>query len=328
MVIDNNRQRTDLVPRRDIPESWAARGHCPLCANLSLKVVHLADAPDYLLCSQCELSFEVEMNCGILRLKNIPEQLGFVESELRHNWVQPSVLRKLLENRASIMQQKAGTLTTETLSDEEVWTRMLGLYRLGNKPRMIEFMLIQGGASREQVEVAALKLKSWSEQDERRQGRKLWTVGGVTILLILALFAAGWVFTSSRINAQLDQGRGLSQSARQPNQPLQMLNNLPDALKPEFLKAPAPYVEKNGPLPARCPVRAQEAADLFGGDAAAWQPGSQPDSWQMITTGKPAVIRIPQRMYAGFIDNKTFVFTAADGPATIYNVNFMVISCQ
>ena len=80
MVIDNNRQRTDLVPRRDIPESWAARGHCPLCANLSLKVVHLADAADYLLCSQCELSFEVEMSSSLLRLIGI--DLGFKIGQL------------------------------------------------------------------------------------------------------------------------------------------------------------------------------------------------------------------------------------------------------
>ena len=48
----------------------------------------------------------------------------------------------------------------------------------------------------------------------------------------------------------------------------------------------------------------------------------------MITADTPATISIPQDMYAGFINNKTFVFTAADGPATIHNVNFVVISCE
>ncbi|MEI7849885.1 MAG: hypothetical protein WCK35_29095, partial [Chloroflexota bacterium] len=75
-------------------------------------------------------------------------------------------------------------------------------------------------------------------------------------------------------------------------------------------------------------VRSQDATNLFGGVSGAWQRSSQPGSWQMITTGRPATIRIPKGMYAGFIDNKTFVFTSADGPATIHNVNFVVISCQ
>jgi hypothetical protein len=328
MIIDDNRKRTDLQPRKEIPDAWAAKARCPLCVNSFLKIMHLPDSPDYFLCPQCEMSFELEMNSGNIRLKNIPEQLMFVDDELRYNWVSPSILRKLMENRSSVIQQKASKVVTQMLSDEEVWNRMLSLYRLGNKPKMIEFMLNQAGATHEQTAAAALKLQQFSEQNEKQQGRKLWLVSAVTFLLIVALVAAGWIYTNNRINAQLEQGRKTSQTTIQPNAPLQLLNGLPDMIKPEFLKAPAPRVEKTGPKPARCPTRPLDAASLFGGESAAWQKGSQPDSWQMITTGKPATIRIPQGMYAGFIDNKTFVFTAADGPSTIYNVNFMVISCQ
>jgi hypothetical protein len=75
-------------------------------------------------------------------------------------------------------------------------------------------------------------------------------------------------------------------------------------------------------------MQSQGAAALFGGDSTAWQRGSQVDSWQMITTGSPSTIRIPTGMFAGFIDNSTFVFTSADGPSTIHNVNFVVIMCN
>ena len=328
MVVDDNRKRTDLFPRKDIPDAWAARGRCPLCASATLKVVHLPEYPDYLLCPPCELAFEVEMTAGIIRLKNIPEQLGFVEDELRHNWVQPAVLRKLLENRRSIMDQKSRAAPKQTLSDDEVWQRMLALYRLGNKPKMIEFTLIQAGAAREQTEAAALRLKSWSEQEEKRQGQKLWLVGGVTALLIVALVAGGWIFTNYQINNQLAQGRANSKALSQPNMPLQVLNSLPDGIKPEFLKAPPARVESVGPAATRCPLNSADAYKLFGGDIKGWQRGTTPDSWQMITTGKPSTIHVPKGMYAGFIDNTTFVFTSANGPATIYNVNFVAISCE
>jgi len=326
--IDDNRRRTDLFPRQDIPDAWGAKGRCPMCGKSSLQVMHLSKSPDYLLCSSCDLSFEIEKSSGIIRLKNIPEELGFVEDELRYNWVQPATLRNLMENRNLVKQQKAIPAAREALSDEDVWNRMLSLYKMGNKPKMIGFMLIQNGATKEQVEAAALKLKKWSEQDEKQQKGKLWVLGVITLLLVMTIFLGGLAFTSSQIDNQLSQGRGSPQGASQPSMPLVALNSLPDIVKPEFMKGSPLRVENVGPDYARCPTNSTNAAKLFGGDAAGWQPGSQPESWQMITTGKPATIRIPKGMYVGFIDNKTFVFTTADGPATIYNVNFAAISCQ
>jgi hypothetical protein len=150
---------------------------------------------------------------------------------------------------------------------------------------------------------------------------------GVIVLIMISLFSVGWFFTDRQINDQLSQERGNPAAAGQPNLPLQILNNLPDAIKPEFLKGSPVRVENVGPERARCPRNSIAAAQLFGGDGGSWQPGSQPDSWQMIATDKPSTIRIPKGMAAGYIDNKTFVFTSADGPATIHNVNFVAISC-
>ncbi len=330
MVVDDNRKRTDLQPRKELPDAWADKLRCPLCAlpAIHLKVIHLPDSPDYLICPGCELSFEVEQHNGTIRLKNIPEQLSFAEIDLKHNWIQPTILRKLLDNRVNLMQEKSRSIAAQALTDDEVWNRMLGLYKLGNKPKMIEFMLVQAGATQEQAETAEQRLKQLAKQDEKNASRKMWLLGGLTILLIATLFMGTWFFTNQLINTQLSQGLGKSAHTSQPNQPLEILNKLPDAVKPDFLKGPPAYVEKIGPKTAGCPLRSQDATNLFGGVSGAWQRSSQPGSWQMITTGRPATIRIPKGMYAGFIDNKTFVFTSADGPATIHNVNFVVISCQ
>jgi hypothetical protein len=328
MLIEDNRKRTDLAPRQDIPDGWAASGCCPACAAAPLKLVHLKGSPDFLLCPRCELSFEVEQSAGLIRLKNIPDQLGFAEAELQHRWLQPPALRKLLENRGALMQQNTFAVPVQPLSDDEIWNRSLGLFRLGNKPRMIEFMLIQAGATHEQAETALVRLKNWAEQDAQSQNNRLLVVGIITILIIAVLIGGSWLFASSSLAAQLNQSRSKPALAKQPVLPVEILKAIPDGLKPEFLKSAPASVDKTGPNRAGCPSQSMDAAALFGGDSKAWQPGSQNDSWQMMSMGKPATIRIPRGMYAGFIDNTTFVFTQADGPSTIHNVNFVVIMCN
>jgi hypothetical protein len=134
-------------------------------------------------------------------------------------------------------------------------------------------------------------------------------------------------FTYNSINSQLGEKAANSSATNQPLMALQVLNALPDAIKPGFLKSPPVRVENTGPATARCPDNPQDATRLFGGQADSWKQGSQPDSWQMMNPGDPATVRIPQGMYAGYVDNKTFVFSEANGPVTLYNVNFIAISC-
>jgi hypothetical protein len=327
MVVEENRRVPELLPRKEIPDAWAEKGTCPACGAKPLKVVHLPDIPDYFLCTKCELSFELETKLKAIRVKNIPEKLEFVEEKLRYRWVEPAILRNYLDNRQALILEKVNVAAPATaLSDEEVWNRMFSLYRLGNKPKIIQFTLIQAGATQEQAEAGFVKLKRWSEQETNKQNRKLQLVGGIAAFIIFIL-VGGAAFTYNSINSRLGEKVANPSAASQPLMPLQVLNALPDAAKPGFLKSPPVRVENTGPAKARCPGNSQDAASLFGGQAASWKQGSQPDSWQMMNPGDPATIRIPQDMYAGYIDNKTFVFTSANGPATIYNVNFIAISC-
>jgi hypothetical protein len=236
-------------------------------------------------------------------------------------------LRYYLKNRQALILEKAGLAAPATsLSDEEVWERMFSLYRLGNNPKMIQFMLIQAGATQEQAEAGFAKLKRWSEQEANRQNRKLQIAGGVAALTIL-VFIVGVAFIYNSINSQLGEKAANPFATGQPLMLIQVLNALPDGIKPGFLKSPPVRVENTGPAKAQCPGTSQEAAMLFGGEADSWKESSQPDSWQMMNPGNPATIRLPEEMYAGYIDNTTFVFSSANGPATIYNVNFIAITC-
>jgi hypothetical protein len=317
-------KQPDPIPRFEIPDAWASSGHCPACGAAPLKASHFPDLPDFLVCSQCELTFEVAANAGLMRVKNFPEKLEFAEEDLRYRWVAPSVVRHFYQDREALIREKARVAALAELSDEEVWNRAFALNRLGNEPWVIKQVLVQAGASQAQAEAALRKLKIWSAQNSKRQTQKLWWVGGSAAVLVIALLG-GWMTILNRINTVLVQEK--KEQADAPLLPLEILEALPDPVKPGFLKAPPAYVEQVGPESARCPVSPTDAANLFGGQAEMWKAGSQPDSWQMLNPGDPATLRLPAGMYAGYIDNETFVLRNANGPATIHNVNFIVVSC-
>jgi hypothetical protein len=331
MVVQN--KALEHIPLKQIPEAWGARGHCPACGTAPLRVVHLPDPADYLICPKCELSFEVEANAGNIRVKNVPELLGFAEGELHFHWVKPARLRELLDNRKALIEKPVGTVAPGALSDEEVWNRMLSLYHLGNTPKMVELIVMQAGATREQAEAAFARLKKRSEQDTRNQVRKFWILGGIIAVLAIVL-VGGWAFAMNRINAELQQGISHPAAQNPAASPLEMLNALPDALKPAFLKAGPVQVQQqplllNGTKLTKCPTTPSAAAALFGGDAQAWSIPKETDkAWQMVGTGAPATIKVPAGMVAGIIDPKTFNFSSVNGPATIYNVNFIAIMCD
>ena len=328
MIAGNNSKTAGPLPRWEIPEAWGNAGHCPMCGASPLGTVHLPDLPDYLICPRCELSFEVEMTGCRIHIKNFPDRLERFETELHNRWVEPSILRKLGEKKAPLSQNDSDTMPPTPLSDEDVWNRMLSLYRLGNKPKMIELTLIQSGASREQAEAAFVWLKQRSELDAKRQGRKFWLAGGIASFAAVAILGT-WAYTSNRINSRLEEGMAdPSSQANDPILPLQAVDLLPDPVKPGFLQSPDTRVYPGGPGLTSCPTTSAAAAELFGGMAGSWQADVQTHSWQMMDSGKSVTISVPAGMYAGYINNQTFKFTSVRGPATISNVNFVAVMCD
>lgn len=327
-IPDSMPKKTDLLPRNEIPDAWAKSGHCPACQAEALQAIHLGGAPDYLICGQCELSFEVEMEGRKIRLKNVPQELGFLEGELRYRWIEPYVIGQFLSNRLALKEQQAGISKSAYLSDEDVWNRATSLFRMGNQPKMIEFILIQAGATPAQAQAAFARLKERSEQDAKNQARKFWLAGGAIIFIAFAL-VAGWAATPHLVSAQV---RGALTSpagaATQPNMLLPLFTNLPFAIRPAFLKSPAQMKSNDGPARAQCPTLPSHAAVLFGGYAIYWTPINQTDGWQMMSTDAPSTIRIPAGMYAAFADNRTGAVSTTTGPITISNIHFIAIRCN
>jgi len=324
---NNNPQQPEPIARREIPDAWAI-GHCPACQTAFLKVVHLPNATDYLICSKCELSFEVELDGAKIRVKNVPDQLGFMEQELRYRWVEPSAMAYYFGNHLALKEQRVRSTARVSLSDEEVASRAISLHRMGNKPKMVEFILIQAGATPEQARAAFVKLKQHSEQEVEDLNRKFLMAGGV-ILLLAVVYVICRALTPIVISAQLQQGLASpADTTRQSNVFLQLLDIVPDAIKPDFLK-PAPARWKfTGPARTRCPFTLADAAGIFGGEADDWARIGQSNGWQMMNADVATTISVPEGMHAAFMDNRTGAFSTIDGPATVRNINYVAILCN
>ncbi len=48
----------------------------------------------------------------------------------------------------------------------------------------------------------------------------------------------------------------------------------------------------------------------------------------MVNTGPPVTIRVPQNMVAGYMKMDSMDMITVHGPATITNLNFVVITCE
>ena len=335
-----NDTQSNPQARSEIPDIWGQNGHCPVCNTKPLYVRHLDSGPDFLLCQKCELSFEVAQTGGNIRVKNIPEDLGFAEERLRYKWVSPQFLKTLTEERDArrrALAQETITPPQANLADIEVWERTLSLHKIGNSPKKIKYVLLQAGATPRQTELALKKLEKEIKTETTQQSKKLiWLASGV--LIIFALIFTGILSFQNQIAAQLDAGVAGKNTKNAPIIPLRDIADMfPDMVKPEFLKSQPAKVIQGAPASAssgstssvnRCPTKSQDAAKLFGGRAEAWSPGTQTRSWQMIDTGTPVTVRVPAGMVAGYIDNTTFMFFSANGPATVQHVNFLVITCD
>lgn len=330
MIKQDDSKNSSSTPRWEIPDAWAKNGRCLACGVAPLQVVHLPDYPDYLLCARCDLSFEVEKAGGKIRIKNCPERLERYESELRNSWVDLTVLKWYIEKTPEPVHNGLKDSAPAPLTNEEVWSRTLSLYRLGNKPKLIELTLIQAGATRAQAEEASARLKVRSAGDANKQGRKFWLFGGLASLAAITILGA-WFYTNSRINAQLQQGmKNPSVQSSEPILLFKAAEKLPDWIKPGFLKSPDTHVQYGGGglSASGCPSSTEAAGRIFGGDPSAWTYDAKTYSWQMMNTGASAAIRIPTGMHAGYLNNQSFNFTSVVGPATIQNVNFVAIICE
>ena len=316
----NGHQEAELTPRRDIPDAWMGNGHCPICGAGGFSVVHLAGYADYFVCKHCELSFEVEQGGKLVRLKHIPDDYDQVYDKLRFRWVELSTVRTLaLKDRPTLNPQQpkaevAAPAPTVSLTDDEVMERAIGMYRLGNQPKMIEVILLQAGAKPEQAAKAFARLKVMEGQAAQKQSAKfVWFVVAAAIVVVGALgglYFSGWF-------GERSQAAG-APTAKPPQELL---------LKEVQKQLPDSAVYQSGPAKSGCPTSAADAARLFGGDVSAWERANA-YTWQLTSTAQMVTLKVPDGMTVAYFKNPSLEFINGYGPLTITNVNFAMITCE
>lgn len=322
------------MPRREIPESWVKNGRCPACGAANLKLNHLPDIPDYLTCVKCGISFEVENGGRYVRLKHVPESLEFVDAVINNRWVEASKLAGIIaKHRPVVSEKKDSDQPSAASPDDESWKRALRMYQLGNNPRTIQLMLTQSGLNQEQVDAIFVRLKKTAEDDAEEQNKKFWRVAGISLFAIVVL-AGIWLVASGKI-AVLSGASALTPVPTQaPDQPSAvgiLLRLIPAGAQPDLMNnRPDTTVEPGkGPGKSACPAIPENAARLFGGDPSHWyRDVDQIPSWQMVNSGDSITVKVPSSMTAAYVENQTFQIQSVGGPATIYNVNYLVITCD
>ncbi len=327
-----NRPSTPM-PRREIPESWVKNGRCPACGAANLKLNHLPEIPDYLLCAKCEISFEVENGGRYIRLKYVPDELEFVDEILRNRWVEVSKLAGIIAKHRPAMEEKNILDQPAAASPtDDAWKRAYRMYQLGNNPKTIQMALVQSGLNQEQVNVILARLKKAAEDDAQQQNKKFWTVAGISLLVIILLTGI-WLVASGNFAALAGNAAVSPATTPLPNQPSavsMLLKLIPAGASPDLAAPFETRVESGkGPSNAACPGTPESAAKLFGGTPLLWyRDVNDIPSWQMINSEGPINVKVPDGMTAGYMDLISFTALSVSGPATIYNVKFVVITCD
>ncbi len=327
-------QKPQSTAKWDIPDQWASNGRCPACGAKPLKVMHLPDLPDYLTCPKCEVSFEVENGGRAIRVKYLPDRFESAEEALLRRWVDAGALHAIIESKCKeptrsqvlVPQQEPSSVPKAPLTDEEVWSRTLTMYRMGNKPGVIEMILQQAGATHEQAAAACTRLKQQVEATARVQSQKVMMIAGVSMFLLVGAFVT-WFFLSGTFTELTSGATPEAIVEEDSNTTIDFTNLIPDGVQPQ-LGLPDTTVSKSNVSEASCPRTAAGAAKTFGGSADLWEKTTQYPAWQLVSAVTTYTIQVPPGMVAGYVDNESLQLKSIHGPAVIRNVNFIVINCE
>lgn len=316
-------------PRDHLPDSWAHRGPCPVCGQAkSLAVLHNHSAPDQFVCERCNAAFELNAGGSQIRLMVLPQALKSVWNQVIHQWIEPAEIRLLYKRCQAAGQasdnDKEADQQEPTLTNREVYYKALELQDLGNDDETIASLLFQAGATRRQVVGALRKLKRELQEERQKRTRFFLVMAGLSVIVLVLIVGGIWLTTLNQVDDQeIVEETGEEQESL-------FLKLLSEQAQPSIEDAAAPQVE-GGDVSASgdlsCPTTPAQAAELFGGPETVWTKESSYDAWVMANTGLPVSLYVPAGMVAGYMDLTAMEMISVDGPVTIRNVNFAVITC-
>jgi hypothetical protein len=312
-------------PRDHIPDSWSHRGNCPVCGALdTLDIQHLSDAPDQFLCQACAAAFEILSKGSNIRIMVLPEALKPAWMDVINRWMSPEEVQRLYQRfsgaRQIVSEDLSEIIPEPELSNREVMLSALELHHFGNSFEQIKLLLFQSGATQKQAAGALKRLEQHKQGENKRRGWMIISMGLISILCIGVTVGALW-FTSRPTSSAGDSTTDSTVDSLLPAfDPAKVVTDL--------VGIPTPQVVKSGPGISHCPRNAAQAAELFGGRASSWSLETAFRAWTMVNTGDPLKIRVPQNMVAGYMKLDSMEMITVQGPATIQNINFIVITCE
>ena len=356
---------SEIKIRQTIPNLWAERGRCPYCAASAMRVYHPECGPDQLQCKACGLAFEMEQEGISLHVRRWPDSLPFLYLIVPDEWVLAAGLRTLIQQKAN--PSNANSSSTPNLStlppaptsttlpaaapmppdaasatasspksiptaiDEAgILERIRQLHALGNTPKEIKAILLSTEREPERIQ-AILKILAQVEHREHvRQMGKLRLSLGILGVIILVMVAAG--FFMVRIFQR--QASGSLPPVEAENGSTQVTTLSPKSAV-KLLNLDTPVVRRLPATPAvsgvkflTCPRNAQNAADMFGGQASDWYSPPNTHGWVLIRKGQGTEITLPAGMTAAYLqlDNGLKVVNVV-GPALMSGVYYLAVSC-
>jgi hypothetical protein len=213
------------------------------------------------------------------------------------------------------------------LTDEEVHRRIKGLIALGNKPKVAELILLQAGATPEQVSAALQQTQQEKQTEVKEQGYLGWVIvlaGLLVILLVIYLWLnwpGGNPNTPAPTAAPASNTDSLLQGVLQAfldTQNVPPVNDLPE-----------PFVEfDEAGKDAACPTTAPKATALFGGKSGTWNFQADANGW-VFYNDVPATLTIPKNMAGSMAygSARSPKFLPVIGPAKVSDVYMAFVLC-
>jgi hypothetical protein len=357
----------EIRPRSFIPLEWGKKTCCPLCSDSGMSVLHQADMPDQLSCRRCGFSFELDTTGEHLYVTHWPPSISARAGSAGLLWLTVGELKSFARqidqagNDPIPGPSSAQALPLEILSDDEDQNRqgpqeesdspvlppggkrlpppdlpdlqvfIRNMRALGNSYDKISLILEQRASSPSQRENALEACREMERQEHGRQQKKL--VFSVLAVLLVFLVAGMAVFVYPGI--LIHPASPVSPSSSEDAATLQANaapSDLPALIK--VLKLATPVVHRYPTLSASepaagnmCPMTAEQAAGMFGGEAEYWR--SLSGGWIMMNQLNPSTITVPNGMKAAYlVVGKGISLAEVQGPAKMENVYYVSISCQ
>ncbi|MEN6436704.1 MAG: hypothetical protein ABFD58_12910 [Anaerolineaceae bacterium] len=159
------------LARAIIPSVWGEQGKCIWCGAQPLTVLHPPEAPDQLMCPQCQMAYEIDKTGALICIRNQPESM---KVDYQNLWIPITMIAEAAADfhkqkpkqripipvEEFVYQGNNAVLDSEThgqmqqfkeeesaplveLTDEQVKQQVIELYNLGNTSEQIQRILDQ-----------------------------------------------------------------------------------------------------------------------------------------------------------------------------------------